>query len=63
MADMPLALWVTFAGALGLLVGSFLNVVILRVPARMQADWRRQAREVLELPEADEPRPPGVVVE
>jgi leader peptidase (prepilin peptidase) / N-methyltransferase len=63
MPDLPLALWVAFAGALGLLVGSFLNVVILRVPARMQADWRRQAREVLELPEVEEPRPPGVVVE
>ncbi|UPG91432.1 A24 family peptidase [Luteibacter aegosomaticola] len=63
MPDLPLALWVAFAAALGLLVGSFLNVVILRVPARMQADWRRQAREVLELPEVDEPRPPGVVVE
>jgi leader peptidase (prepilin peptidase) / N-methyltransferase len=63
MPDLPLALWATFAGVLGLLVGSFLNVVILRVPARMQADWRRQAREVLELPEVNETRPPGVVVE
>jgi leader peptidase (prepilin peptidase)/N-methyltransferase len=63
MSDLPLALWVAIAGILGLLIGSFLNVVILRVPARMQADWRRQAREVLELPEVDEVRPPGVVVE
>lgn len=63
MPDLPIALWIALAAALGLLVGSFLNVVILRVPARMQADWRRQAREVLELPEADEPRPPGIVVE
>jgi leader peptidase (prepilin peptidase) / N-methyltransferase len=63
MPDLPVALWVALAVVLGLLVGSFLNVVILRVPARMQADWRRQAREVLELPELDEPRPPGVVVE
>ena len=46
----------------GLLVGSFLNVVILRVPPRMMWAWRREAREVLELPEGDEPQPPGVVV-
>jgi leader peptidase (prepilin peptidase) / N-methyltransferase len=63
MPDLPLALWAALAGVLGLLIGSFLNVVILRIPARMQADWRRQAREVLELPEADEPTPPGIVVE
>ncbi|WP_036140377.1 prepilin peptidase [Luteibacter sp. 9135] len=63
MPDMPLALWIGLAGVFGLLVGSFLNVVILRVPARMQAEWRRQAREVLELDTVDEPLPPGVVVE
>jgi leader peptidase (prepilin peptidase)/N-methyltransferase len=63
MPDVPLALWIGLAGVFGLLVGSFLNVVILRVPARMQAEWRRQAREVLELDTVDEPLPPGVVVE
>lgn len=46
----------------GLLVGSFLNVVILRVPPRMMWGWRREAREVLDLPEVDEPTPPGIVV-
>ncbi len=35
---------------LGLLVGSFLNVVIHRLPIMMQRDWRAQAREFLELP-------------
>ncbi|CAN7445557.1 A24 family peptidase [Pseudomonas sp. LjRoot71] len=34
----------------GLLVGSFLNVVIYRLPIMMQRDWREQAREILELP-------------
>ena len=34
----------------GLLVGSFLNVVIHRLPIMMQRDWRAQAREFLELP-------------
>lgn len=36
---------------LGLLIGSFLNVVIYRLPLMMQREWRMQAREVLELPE------------
>ena len=35
---------------IGLLVGSFLNVVIHRLPKMMFRDWRMQAREVLELP-------------
>jgi leader peptidase (prepilin peptidase)/N-methyltransferase len=34
----------------GLLVGSFLNVLIYRLPKMMQRDWRQQAREILELP-------------
>nr|MBO2512193.1 prepilin peptidase [Gammaproteobacteria bacterium] len=35
---------------LGLLVGSFLNVLVYRLPKMMFRDWRAQAREVLELP-------------
>lgn len=35
---------------LGLLIGSFLNVVIYRLPKMMLRDWQEQAREVLELP-------------
>ncbi|MGH8353027.1 MAG: prepilin peptidase [Pseudomonas sp.] len=35
---------------LGLLIGSFLNVVIHRLPKMMQRDWQAQAREILELP-------------
>jgi leader peptidase (prepilin peptidase)/N-methyltransferase len=34
---------------LGLLVGSFLNVVILRFPQRIFHDWRCQCRELLEI--------------
>lgn len=37
----------------GLMIGSFLNVVILRVPARLEWQWRRDSREMLGLPEAD----------
>jgi len=31
----------------GLLIGSFLNVVILRLPIRLEQDWRCQCRELL----------------
>ncbi len=41
------------AGVLGLLVGSFLNVVVYRLPVIMQRDWQLQAREVLELPQEE----------
>lgn len=51
------------AAGLGLLVGSFLNVVILRLPRRMEWEWKREAREILELPDEYDPPPPGIVVE
>ena len=51
------------AGLFGLLVGSFLNVVILRLPERLMHDWRVQSREMLEL-EADsaDAAPPDIVL-
>jgi leader peptidase (prepilin peptidase) / N-methyltransferase len=59
-----LALLPLFVLGFGLIIGSFLNVVILRLPVRMEWAWRQQAREVLELPEAGnvDPEPPGIVV-
>lgn len=56
------ALAIGLVSAFGLLVGSFLNVVILRLPARMEWGWRQEAREILGQPEAYEPKPPGLVV-
>lgn len=35
---------------MGLLVGSFLNVVIYRLPVMMERGWKQEAREILELP-------------
>lgn len=63
MPELSLVTWIILAGVLGLLVGSFLNVVILRLPERMAAAWRREARDVLELPADNEPLPPGIVRE
>ncbi|MFK3974697.1 prepilin peptidase [Pseudomonas sp. NPDC087358] len=49
LASSPLA-FVLCSLVLGLLVGSFLNVVVYRLPKMMIRDWKIQAREVLELP-------------
>jgi len=38
------------AAALGLLVGSFLNVVIHRLPLMMERTWRAQCQELLDIP-------------
>ena len=40
---------------LGLIVGSFLNVVILRLPKMMEQGWRRECCELLDQPLPDEP--------
>ncbi|MFC4762385.1 prepilin peptidase [Dyella koreensis] len=63
MAELPLWAWIAAAAVLGLLVGSFLNVVILRLPERMTAMWRQEARDVLELDAEEAPLPPGIVRE
>src|SRR3546814_20948187 len=49
-------LLVVAVAILGLLVGSFLNVVILRLPRIMEQNWKRDARDALELPAIEEPR-------
>ncbi|MCE2572054.1 prepilin peptidase [Motilimonas eburnea] len=38
---------IVFAGVLGLMVGSFLNVVIHRLPIMMQKDWQSECRVLL----------------
>lgn len=57
MASHVLA-FVVVAGMLGLVVGSFLNVVIHRLPRMMERDWLRQAREMLE-PDTIQPEQPA----
>jgi leader peptidase (prepilin peptidase) / N-methyltransferase len=51
------------AAGLGLLLGSFLNVVILRLPRRLEWQWKRDSREILGEPDIYDPPPPGIVVE
>jgi leader peptidase (prepilin peptidase) / N-methyltransferase len=49
------ALFAVVAFLFALLIGSFLNVVIYRLPIMMRRDWREQAREILEEPADDLP--------
>ncbi|MDH3643734.1 MAG: A24 family peptidase [Gammaproteobacteria bacterium] len=56
-AGIFIALWMSLA------VGSFLNVVIYRLPVMLERQWQGQAREVLELPApAEEPEPFNLMV-
>ncbi|MBN2885862.1 MAG: prepilin peptidase, partial [Chromatiaceae bacterium] len=48
------ALFYLGAGLLGLIIGSFLNVIILRLPRMLEAEWREQCAE---LDAASEERP------
>jgi leader peptidase (prepilin peptidase)/N-methyltransferase len=52
----PLAFTI-MAGVLGLMVGSFLNVVIHRLPKMMEMAWREQCAELLQSDEPDNPPP------
>jgi leader peptidase (prepilin peptidase) / N-methyltransferase len=61
--DQNPAIGFPMVAGLGLLVGSFLNVVILRLPRRMEWQWKRDSREMLGEPEMYDPPPPGIVVE
>ena len=52
-----------FAGVFifGAVIGSFLNVVIVRIPPLLEYDWRCQCHELLERDRHEEKRPPGIV--
>ena len=50
LLDSSPALFISMTGLLGLTVGSFLNVVIHRLPKMMERDWRLQCDELLEIP-------------
>lgn len=51
-------LLIAVTAVLGLLVGSFLNVVILRLPAMMEAGWKRDAQQVLDIETTGAEQPP-----
>lgn len=47
---------------LGLFIGSFLNVVIYRLPKMMESDWRKQCHEFLQLKAGTEPSEPPLTL-
>jgi len=62
LADNPL-LFLAVIAALGLVVGSFLNVVIHRLPVMLEKNWRRECQAFLDLePEADPGQPYNLLV-
>lgn len=58
MSNLPPVIYLPFAVLLGLLVGSFLNVVIYRLPVMLEKQWKAVAREMLELPPDEQDRQP-----
>ena len=56
MLDLPPSLLWPLAAFVGLCLGSFLNVVIVRLPVMLMLGWRAEAREALELPSETQPR-------
>ncbi len=52
--DSP-AIFVAVIFALGLIIGSFLNVVVFRLPLMMERDWRQQAEALLQSPAPELP--------
>ena len=52
LKTMPL-LFAIACGLLGLIVGSFLNVVIYRLPKMMEREWQAQCAELNEKPLAE----------
>ena len=54
LAELPW-LFVTIACVFALLIGSFLNVVIHRLPIMMERGWREQCEEIMAAPAAELP--------
>jgi leader peptidase (prepilin peptidase) / N-methyltransferase len=63
MLDLPPIVLIPIASVFGLVAGSFLNVVILRLPLRLDALWRREASDILGLEQTPSTLPPGIVRE
>ncbi len=60
-AQLPNAVLAAFGMIIGLLVGSFLNVVIFRYPKLLKHQWTVQSREWLQLEPSTEETPPGII--
>lgn len=48
LESLPIIYWLIFAGILGLIIGSFLNVVILRLPIMLFRQWLEDSKSLPE---------------
>ena len=55
--SLPVGVQITFAIVIGLVIGSFLNVVVHRVPIMLERAWREDVREATEEPLEDDGQP------
>jgi leader peptidase (prepilin peptidase)/N-methyltransferase len=60
IAVLPISWLSSIGGMFGLLVGSFLNVVIFRYPVMMKHQWTVQSRDWLELEPLTDQQPPSL---
>jgi len=58
LALLPLSWLASIGGLFGLLVGSFLNVVIFRYPVMLKHSWTSQSKAWLEIEQDDDAEPP-----
>jgi len=61
LSALPESIHIIFALLLGLLVGSFLNVVIYRYPRLLKFQWTAQSHEWLNKTSYSEAAPPGII--
>ena len=54
LAEFPIA-FIAIVFAFALLFGSFINVVIYRLPIMMEREWREQCKELADMPVNDVP--------
>ena len=57
LQQIPASYFYASSAVLGLLVGSFLNVVIRRLPRMIESVWRTECREFADISPAEEPDP------
>lgn len=63
MSDPLWILYASYAVVFGAIIGSFLNVVILRLPPKLEWQWRQEALEILGQAEEISDGPQGIAVE
>lgn len=54
LSGIPMTAWLVWMAVMGLVIGSFLNVVIHRVPRMLEQVWRQSALEILHPEQASE---------